>query len=1632
MNKPQLPSWKIAASLACLALLISLSSASAQLTITSTNQNGGGTNVLFPATFVPTWTVPQSSSVLNGLVPVAAGNFSLETQNGTRTPNTLTVNTNLTLYNFNTQTAGTTNYVTCGSSGGTSLIYTFPITTYGYNLTNIMVFGGWANSGRDQQCFAVYYSTASDPNNFIFLANVNYNPSIPANTPSANLDTINNASGGLIAAHVAKLKFLFAGNPVDGVENNYGGVCAITAGGSVAPGAVASALSITQTNKYGPSPFTPTGWATTPNLIASIAPSSSSGNFTLGGSGGTSVLTDGALGASGNLAGFATCGGGGGSGSSLIYTLATSGNGYDVTNIVTYSGWADGGRDGQYYTVSYSTLSAPDVFTPITTVYYLPSFPSGAPANQVSIALGDGSPMGGNVAKIKFDFAPKNAGGFNNGYQGYSEILVQGGVSAVPPRPILTQNTLPSYVETVVGDQVVFTASFTNNPPVNLQWLFISGGVTNLIPGATTSTLTLNNVQLTNSGDYQFQATYSPSFPGVGPSYSTRAPLVVGNIPAPVNNIILQYAGQTGQGGGLVFTPTWTVVTNGSLIAGMLPSDTNGNFALELTNRNISVLTDGGNGSLQIVTGDTTPFTTTSNYLSCGVSPAGQSVTYTLPSSPTYGYDVTNITVYGGWGDAGRNEQKYEVLYSSVANPALFTSLGTFNYNPTDPNNVQSATRTMLIPSGAVGSALAKNVSAVKINWNISPQPKNGWEGYSEIVVKGAPSVNNPILVQDILPARASTMVGDQIVFTAAYSNAPAANLQWQFINTNNVVTDIAGATGPTLTLNNLQLTHTGSYRLKAVNAGDALAIMYSTAAPLTVTAVPAPVNNIIVTTAQQGGLGPISGINVSTNFYPTWPINTANDLILGSVDGGLNSPGAVYAGGGNFAPLNSGCNGDPVIMSDGSYGYQNYYPGVGGNTTLDACGFAAGFSVTYTLPSSSVTGWSLTNLTVYGGFGNSSRDELKYEVLYSTISSPGVFNHLITVDYNPAGLPAIGQSATRQTLLPATGALVQNVYAVEILWYNAASQSENSWSGISEIIVAGQPSPPVPVLAADISPSTAEDVQGGSVTLTANFTGANSFQWQKDGTNVSGATSATLTLNNLQLSDMATNTGYRLVAINGSGTSISSACKVYVDPAPAAVSNVVTAIAYQTSPSAGFGPTWDTSLLTSSLIAGQNPPLISYDPTGNFNDPDVTPASQNLAGGLPVLTDGNYGIFDNTGPHPAFATCGPNAGQYVIYSLGGDPNGYNVTNIQIAGGWNDNGRDSQYYTVLYSTVANPTLFFPMVSVAKTLSGGNGRAVPPGAGSQTTIRATFTPASGVLASNVYAIEVDFQFPEGVPNGYSGYSEIDVFGSPSAALPSGPVITAQHEETNNVWTVEAPNLIANQLPSSFGPGVFSNEGCNVTNMTDGVLGFGFAYGASCGGDGTAVPWIIFTSASGWNLTNIVVYTLWSDYGRDGQFYNVSYSTLSNPTTFLPLASVAYNPFVPHDGRDSGNRVAIAPAIGQSMLATNVAAVKFDFTSQGAQDFGWSGYTEIVLQGTNLPSTVVVAPTITSTRASGGNLILTGAGGTPNAAYTWLRTTNLSAPVIWTTNSTGNLDGLGAFSNSIPMGANPASFFRLRLP
>jgi len=74
----------------------------------------------------------------------------------------------------------------------------------------------------------------------------------------------------------------------------------------------------------------------------------------------------------------------------------------------------------------------------------------------------------------------------------------------------------------------------------------------------------------------------------------------------------------------------------------------------------------------------------------------------------------------------------------------------------------------------------------------------------------------------------------------------------------------------------------------------------------------------------------------------------------------------------------------------------------------------------------------------------------------------------------------------------------------------------------------------------------------------------------------------------------------------------------------------------------------------------------------------------------------------------------------------------------------------------------------------------------------------------------------------------------------------------------------------------------------------------------------------------------------------------------------------------------------------------------------------------------------APIINTTTLSGGIMTVTGTGGTPGAGYTWLSTTNLAAPTVWKTNTTGIFSGTGTFTNTFAVTNPPTQFFRLRTP
>lgn len=1047
------------------------------------------------------------------------------------------------------------------------------------------------------------------------------------------------------------------------------------------------------------------------------------------------------------------------------------------------------------------------------------------------------------------------------------------------------------------------------------------------------------------------------------------------------------------------------------------------------------------------------------------------------------------------------------------ANPGTNIFVGTVVTLTEDPAGQVPFTYRWQTDNGTGGATFSDVSGANSANLNVDTSSFTSPVEYQVIVGNSSGSSTSapviltaiqggPVLIADTLPSSGSDVAGSQITFSAVFDGSRPITYQWEFEDTNGVTSDVPGGTSPTLTLTNLQVTNSGFYFLIASNA---ISTAQSSLALFLVNSVPDPTNNVVISTANQTGLGG------TTTFSPSWSITTNGDL-LASLLPSTTGPGA-------FNDPQQKTAATVTDLTDGKLG--TLYPE--GITSPDVvtggtAGSGAGQFVIYTLPASA-TGWDITNVVTYGGWADAGRDEQRYTLYYSTIAAPTNFTSFADVAFNPSNPNGI-QSATRITITPSgVSALVKNVAALKFDFSPLANGAENGFVGYSELQVYGVHSAPAPVLASDTEPGTASDVVGNQITFSATITGGITYQWvdiANGATNsIPGATNLTLTLTNLQLTDSGT---YLLVASNASGITRSSGSVLTVNsPGNALVSgtgNVTASAANQTGRGSTYTPNWIIST-NNDLVLGTFPTGIG---SGVFN--------QEGSGGIAILTDDLFGSV-GSGNNTSLATVGQNGGRTLTYTLTGPASGFDITNIVTYGGWSDGGRDQQAYTVSYSTVTAPTVFNTIATVSfnPSLPG----SVP------SSDRLTLSSTSGPIATNVARILFDFTNP-GIENGYGGLAEITVYGSASAAIPLAPylvsdivpvtgsdvvgssvtfkasfngtapityqwqqvsggvtnpvpgatgttltltnlqltnsgfyqlqasnsqgvsfsssnaftvnpvpaangngVIVSPANQTGNgaftpTWAIAPGSLIAGNLPSSTGTGNFkadAGEG-GLPVLTDGALNLfgGSVAGLATCGSGNGGHSFIYTlsnSASGYNLTGIVSYGGWADAGRDQQAYTASYSTVANPATFTAIGVANYNPTLP-GSVPSADRVTFSSATA-APIATNVAAVKFDFTSPAGEN-GYSGYAEFQIFGVAVSS----RPKIGSSRLVGGNLIVTGSGGSVGGSYHVITSTNVGAPLsTWTTNTSGTFDTSGNFSNNIPVSSSePARFFLIKTP
>jgi autotransporter-associated beta strand protein len=280
--------------------------------------------------------------------------------------------------------------------------------------------------------------------------------------------------------------------------------------------------------------------------------------------------------------------------------------------------------------------------------------------------------------------------------------------------------------------------------------------------------------------------------------------------------------------------------------------------------------------------------------------------------------------------------------------------------------------------------------------------------------------------------------------------------------------------------------------------------------------------------------------------------------------------------------------------------------------------------------------------------------------------------------------------------------------------------------------------------------------------------------------------------------------------------------------------------------------------------------------------------------------------------------------------------------------------------------------------------------------------------------------------------------------------NGGTLSPGGNNTNFLHDLTAANVLTG--------GAIINTGTNVISIAQGLLNGGGNGGLTKLGSGAlllngvntyAGATLVSAGALGGTGSIASPVTVSSTAALAPGTATIGTLTINNTLTFAAGSSALVK--ISLDGGATNNdQVAGLTGVtyAGTLVATNVGASALTagaqfklFNSAGA---GSGNFTSVTVlpsgNGSFNPATGVLTiaaaapPTINPVKISGGNLIVTGMGGTPGAGYTVLTSTNVAAALTtWTTNTTGTFTGTGTFSNSIPVNVGePSRFFLIRVP
>ncbi len=730
--------------------------------------------------------------------------------------------------------------------------------------------------------------------------------------------------------------------------------------------------------------------------------------------------------------------------------------------------------------------------------------------------------------------------------------------------PVITAQ--PGSQTVTASANVSFNVGVTGSWPLSYQWQY----GTSAIAGATTSTLTLANVQTSQAGNYSVIVSNSVGFTVSSNAVLTVTPVIVSTNSLSLLDVQFCALGNPG---------TLKVLKTGFAAVGQTANDYWNAYSRDGADG--SFLTYGVLNNLELVDG-----TPTSVGMTVANAPGAWSNGSSDPMYATYLYpfDGGNITVtlsnlnagtYNfylyGHGNVDDQNSAYQVSVNGQSYGSQSTVDGPGWNSVVWQQGVQYVEFQNVVVNA--GQTVTITVSPVDSNYAVL-------SGLQIAQTIGSAPVAPVITAQ---PASQTVITGANVSFNVGVTGSWPLSYQWQY-----GTSAIAGATSATLTLANVQVADSGNYSVIVSNSAG---FATSSNAVLTVTPIIVSTNSLPLIDVDFGAGSSTTEVGFAATGQTSsdlWNFYTRDDgqggyLSFGSlanlkyVDGSVSGAGLTIAN----AP---GCWGngaaDPM--------YNGYlYPFDGGNITVTLTNLNAGSYAFY----------------VYG-HGNADNQNSTYQLSvngqsygsYTTVNGPGW------------GSSAVWQQGLQYVEFPNVVILAGQTVTLTVLPANS------TYAVISGLQIA-QVTPSVSVAPVITNQPASQTVMAGTnVSFSVGVSGSFplSYQWQFDSNNIVGATSSTLVLTNAQPANAGI---YSVIVTNPAGSSTSSNATLTVTPvvySPVA-SNLTVALIENTSVAitlSGSDPDGDALTYTvvtqpgNGTLSGTAPNL-TYQPAANYSGPD-------------------------------------------------------------------------------------------------------------------------------------------------------------------------------------------------------------------------------------------------------------------------------------------------------------------------------------------------------------------------------------------------------------------------------------------